>query len=678
MRGPRPAPQPRRTEVHGEVLVDAHPWLRERESEVVQAHLQAENAHARAATAGQEGLRKTLYAEILGRIQEDDRAVPARDGPYLYAWRTEAGRPHTIYWRRRDLPGAPEEVVLDVNLLAEGHEYTELGAYEVSPDHRILAYSVDHEGDERFTLRFRDLETGQELEESIEDTSDDVAWYADGRTLLYVVLDELARPCAVRRHVLGADPAEDEELYLEEDEAFFVGVHGTRDGRLLLIQADSAVTSECRWVPAHDPQAVPTVIWPRATGVEYFVDHREGRLYLHTNRGAPLFQLLSVPLEAPDAPPEVVIPERPGVTLEGLELFQRHLVWWDRQDGLTRVRVRRLEDGAEHEVPFTEPIYEAWALGNLEMDAAVIRLAYSSLVTPATIFEHHLERGTRTVLRVAPVPTYDPGRYVSERRWATAPDGVRVPISIVRRADTAVDGKAPCVLYGYGAYGMPYEAHFDRHRVSLLERGVVVALAHVRGGGELGRPWKEAGRLGAKQNSFTDFIACAEALVADGYAAPTRLACSGGSAGGLLVAAVMNQRPSLFRAVVAQVPFVDVLQSLLDPSLPLTVVEWEEWGDPRDPAAFQAIRSWSPCDNVRPAPYPDVLITAGFNDPRVPYWEPAKWALLLRAANTRPDAQVLLKVDMGAGHGGQSGRYGEIEDSAFELAFLLERLGVEA
>ncbi|MCB9646475.1 MAG: S9 family peptidase [Deltaproteobacteria bacterium] len=660
----------------GETLVDQHPWLRERESEEVQAHLQAENAHTAQTCASQEGLRKALYAEILGRIQEDDRSVPARDGPYLYSWRTEAGRPHTVYCRRRDVADAPEEVVLDVNLLAEGEEYTALGAYEVSPDHKTLAWSVDHDGDERFVLRFRDLETGVEHPEAIEDTSDDVAWFSDGRTLLYVVLDEQSRPHQVRRHVVGTDPAEDVVVYGEADDAFFVGVSRTRDGALLLIQADSAVTSECRWLPADVPEAAPTVIWPRAHEVEYFVDHRAGQLYLHTNRGAPLFQLLRVPLEAPQGPAEVLVPERPGITLEGIELFAHHLVWWDRQDGLTKVRVRSLETGAEHELEFADPIYEVWAVGNLEMDTRALRLAYCSLVVPATTFEYHLDDRTRTTLRVAPVPGYDPARYVSERLWATAPDGVEVPISVVRHVDTPIDGNAPCVIYGYGAYGEPYEAHFSRHRVSLLDRGLVVAIAHVRGGGDLGRPWKEAGRLGAKMNSFTDLIACAEHLVAQRYAAPDRLACSGGSAGGLLVAAALNLRPELFRVTVAQVPFVDVLQSLLDPSLPLTVVEWDEWGDPRAEAAFRNIRAWSPCDNVRPAPYPDVLITAGFNDPRVQYWEPAKWALLLRAANTRPDAQTLLKVDLGAGHGGQSGRYGEIEDSAFELAFLLDRLGV--
>lgn len=674
MRGPRAKKRPHALEVHGVRLEDPWAWLRDKEDPEVRAHLEAENAHTEEVLAPLSGLREQLYEELLGRVQEDDRSVPAKDGPYLYYWRTESGRPYVVYCRAPVEAPAREQVVLDVNHLAEGHDFTSLGAYEVSPSHRRLAYSVDHDGDERHVLEVVDLETGARLSGPIPDTSEDVAWI-DEETLLYVVIDEAERPFRVLRHRLGDDPAHDEVLFEEPDPAFYVGVERARTGGVVFVGAGSATTSEVWFLTTDEPQGDLRIVRPRAQDVEYDVDHLGDRLFVRTNQDAFGFRLEAVPLEDPAAPPEIVVPERPGVTLEGFELYEGHLVWFDREAGLPKVRVRAWGDDEAHELAFEAPAYDVWTVDNHEASADTVRLVYTSLVEPPTTYAYALDGGRREVLRVRPVPGYDPARYVSERRWATAPDGTGVPISLVRHVDTPVDGRAALLVQGYGAYGMPYQPAFDADRVSLLDRGVIVAIAHVRGGGDLGRAWKEAGRLSDKPNTFADFEACVEHLVEAGYGSKDRVALEGRSAGGLLVGAVLNRRPELFRAGLAGVPFVDVTRTLLDETLPLTVLEWEEWGDPKDPEDFAVIHGYCPCENVRPAAYPDLLVTAGLEDPRVAYWEPAKWVQRLREAQVREGPTILLKTELGAGHGGRSGRYGQIEDTAFEQAFLLDRLG---
>lgn len=671
---PRPPKRPHVTEIHGARLEDPYRWLHDKDAEEVQAHLRAENAHTEAQLAPLKPLEDRIYEELLGRVQEDDAGVPAKDGPYWYGWRTEKGRPHVVYTRQTSPTAAPTPV-LDVNALAEGHAFTSLGAFAVCPDHRRVAYSVDHEGDERHVLRIRDLDAGQDLEDVIENTSDDVAW-ATPEVLFYVTLDEAARPHRVWRHRLGTDPATDALVFEEPDEAFYVSVGRTRSDGFIIVSSDSAVTSEAHLVPCDDPEAALRCLRPRVAEVEYDVDHLGDRLFVRTNQGAFDFRLESVPVEDPNAAPTEILPHRPGITLEGFEVFARHIVAYEREDGLPQVRVIRLADGAQHRVEIDSPAYDLWPGANYGSDTDELRLVFTSLTVPPTTFTYHLDHRTKDVLRVLPVPGYRAEDYQSARIWAEAPDGTRVPVSVVHRAQTPLDGTAPMLVNAYGAYGMPMEMCFDRDHLPLLDRGFVVATVHARGGGDLGRAWKEAGKLEHKPNTFADVIAATEHLVAEGFGDPARVCLTGRSAGGLMLGAVLNARPELYRAAVAGVPFVDVVNTLLDPELPLTVLEWEEWGNPlEDAEAFARIRAYSPYDNVADRPYPDVLVVAGVNDPRVMYWEPAKWALKLREHGTRPGSRVLVKMDLDVGHGGASGRYGAIRDQAFEWAFVVGACG---
>ncbi len=678
---PAAPPQARRTPsertLFGHTLRDDYAWLRDRESPATLAHLEAENRWTEAVMAPTAELRETLYEEMVGRIKETDLSAPYRLKGYFYYSRTEQGRQYPILCRKQGSLTAPEQVMLDVNLLAQGRAYTQIGEGEPSPDSRLLAYTVDFDGSEHFELRVRDLATGKDLPDVIPEVFTGVTWATDNQTLFYVTLDAANRPFRAWRHRLGTPASEDVEVYHEANDAFFVRVSRTKDDRFLLITADSSTTSEWRFLPADQPAAALRLFRARKPEVEYSVEHHGEHFYVLTNEGAKNGKLMRVADGDPVGSPwEEVVPAREEVRLEDVEVFSHHLALFERSGGLVGIRVRDLTSGAEHVVAQPEASYALFPSRNLEFDTTLLRFHYTSLVTPMSVFDYDLERRERTLVKATEVlGGYDPGQYVTERLQAKAPDGVAVPISLVYRKGLARNGKSPCLLYGYGAYGAPSDPYFSPSRLSLLDRGFVFAIAHVRGGGDLGKGWHDAGKLQNKRNTFTDFIAAAEHLIREGYTGKERLAASGASAGGLLIGAVLNLRPDLFAAAIAGVPFVDLMNTMLDPTLPLTVNEYEEWGNPNEQQAFETMLAYSPYDNVAAKEYPHLLVTAGLNDPRVSYWEPAKWVARLRATK-KGDHRLLLKTDMGAGHGGASGRYDALKKTAFEYAFLIDVLGV--
>lgn len=683
---PTPPNAPRRPHVlsmHGDDRVDDWYWLRDRDDPAVRAHLEAENAYAEALLASGADLRDRIFTEIRSRIQETDESAPMPDDEWIYYTRTVEGQQYAIHCRR-PRSGGDEQILLDENELASGHDYFALGGFEISPDHRLLAFSADETGGERYTLRFCDLDSGDELPDVVENVTYGLAWTDDARTCFYVRPDDAMRPNEVWRHRLGS-PASDDVLVLrEKDERFFLGVGRTRSGRFVLIDASSKLTSETWFVPTDAPEQPPKLIAAREHEHEYTVEHHEhpelgDRFLIVTNSGgARNFRLVAAPVADP-APVNWVeiVPHRDDVRLDSVDAFRDHLALSERADGLDRLRVMRVDNEVWKTLPPSDPVFSMWVGPNLEFEAPALRYGYTSLVMPVTDLDYNPTTLTTTVVKVQPVlGGYDPSEYTSARLWATAADGTKVPISVVHRRDVVLDGTAPAMLVGYGAYEHSSDPTFRAARLSLLDRGFVCAIAHVRGGGELGRDWYERGRLEHKENTFTDFVACAEALISSNYTAPGRLVARGGSAGGLLMGAVANLRPDLFAAIVAEVPFVDVVTTMLDPELPLTVTEWEEWGDPRDPVAYARMKAYSPYDNVGARPYPAMFVTTGLNDPRVQYWEPAKWVAKLRSQSTS-DNPIVLRTELGAGHGGPSGRYDAWRDEATVLAFVCTSVGIE-
>jgi oligopeptidase B len=663
--------------VHGERREDEYGWLRDKDSPEVTAYLEAENAYTDAVMKGTEAFQDALYQEMLARIKEDDSTVPYRRGAYVYYSRTETGKQYPIHCRRRDVPGAPEEITLDLNRLAEGHAFLSLGVYTVSDDGRLLAYSVDFTGFREYTLHVKDLESGAILADRIEKVSS-AAWSADDAILFYVTEDDAKRPFRLWRHRLGA--AADDLLLEETDELFRLGVFRSRSRKIVFAAARSFTSGEYRWLSAAEPFGEWRMIRPREKDHEYDVDHgidaAGERLWIRTNGGGRRnFRLVTAALD--DTRGErwtEVLAHREGVMLEDFDVFARHVVVHEREDGLIRLRVMRPGDGASHHVEFPEPTYEVDEEHNAEFDTNRYRFRYQSLVTPASVFDYEMEGRTLALLkRTEVLGGYDPTRYRSERIHATAPDGTRVPISLVARADTPRDGSSPMLLAGYGAYGLPYPVNFSSSRLSLLDRGVAFAIAHVRGGGEGGKRWHDAGRMLNKPHTFTDFIAAADHLTAQRYTARDRLVIEGGSAGGLLIGAVLNLRPDLCAAAVLRVPFVDVINTMLDESLPLTVGEFEEWGNPKNKAYYDVMRAYDPYGNLAARRYPALLVRTSLNDSQVMYWEPAKYVARLRAR--APETLVLFKINMAAGHGGASGRYDYLREIAFDYAWILGRLG---
>jgi oligopeptidase B len=657
--------------VHGDTRVDNYFWLRDRKDPDTIAYLEAENAYMRENMQHTEVLQASLYAEMLGRIQQTDLSVPVKRDEYFYYTRTEEGKQYAIHCRKK--AAGTEEILLDCNLLAEGHKYFRLGAFIASPNHRLLAYSVDFEGDEKYTVRVKDLDTGDLLADEIPNTSYTLEWANDNATFFCTVLDEALRPYKIFRHALGV-PA-DSLIYHEPDERFTLDLSSTRSRAYIFININSSLTSEVRYLRKDQPTGDFRVLLPRVFETEYDATHHGDSFFVRTNDGAKGFRVIEAPVGDPAKPNwKEIIAGRDGITIESLTAFQDYLVTEERHRGLTQICIRDLGTGSQHSIEFPEPVYTAELGANAEFKTKLLRFHYTSLVTPSSVYDYNMETHERELKKQQPVlGGYDPNLYQSERIYAAAPDGVEVPISLVYKRGFTQDGRAPMLLYGYGSYGISIDPNFSSDRLSLLDRGFVYAIAHIRGGMDLGKPWHEDGRLLKKKNTFTDFIACAEKLIAGKYTSPQKLAINGRSAGGLLMGAVANMRPDLFAAIVAGVPFVDSLNTALDASLPLTVGEYEEFGDPSKPEFYCYMKSYAPYENVTAQPYPAMLVTAGLNDPRVSYWEPAKWVAKLRAMKTG-ERLLLLKTNLGSGHFGASGRYEYLKETAIEYAFLLDVL----
>jgi oligopeptidase B len=652
---------------------DPWAWLRDRDDPDTVAYLEAENAVSDAWFASHATLVDEVFGEIRARVQETDLSVPVCKDGWWYVSRTVEGSSYPIHCRGRSAATATEIVLLDENVEAEGHEYFGLNAFDVDRAHRLLAWSSDTDGSEEYTLRIRDLETGTDLPDTLEDTTwGGTAWSADSTHLFYVTPDEQMRPCTVWRHRLGTPQSDDVQVFHEPDERFYVAVDISRSGAWIMIDSGSRTSTEAYLIPADEPEQTPRLVRPRTDDLEYTLDHWGDQWVVLTNDAATDFRVMTAPIDTPAEWTELVAHEA-GRRITAVEAFAGHLVLHEWSNAQPRVRIL-FRDGTERVIdPLGEP-HDIELESNPEWETERVRYHVQSLTTPATIYEEPVRGGERTLLKQTPVPHVELANYVSERHWATADDGMQVPVDIIRRADLTPDGSAPLVVYGYGSYEASMPPWFSVARLSLLDRGVVWALVHPRGGGELGRSWYLHGRLLEKRNTFTDTIACTEHLLSLGWGDRRRVAVRGGSAGGLLVGACITMRPDLWRAAVAEVPFVDVVTTMSDPSLPLTVTEWEEWGDPRAEPYASYMRSYSPYDCTVAADYPALYVTAGLNDPRVSYHEPAKWMARLRDVRTN-DATLIMRCEMGAGHGGPSGRYESWRDEARVLAFLLAELG---
>jgi oligopeptidase B len=673
------------TRLHGVVLTDDYAWLRDKENPEVTQYLEAENAYAETQMAPLASLREELYQEMLSHVKQTDVSVPFRDGAWWYYTRTVEGLQYAIHCRKRgdaSGPGADavEEVLLDGNELARGHAFFAIGDTDISDDGRWLAYSVDTRGFRQYTMHIKDLETGETLPGTVERVGS-IAWAADNRTLFYTVEDEQQkRQHQLWRHALGSVHSDDVVIYQDDDERFNLGLGRTRDGKYLVMESASHTTSECHFLAADDPAGSFRVITPRDDEHEYSLDHRNGLWFIRTNDRGRNFRLVTAPVDAPERENwSELIPHREDVMLEDVDLFAGFFIACEREDGLPRLRLWSFaNDGVAAapvgEIAFPEPAYSAHPHVNRIFETTAFRYAYQSLVTPSSVYEYDVATQASTLLKQLEVPGgFDRTLYASERVHAPAADGAQVPVSIVYRKDKREEGRNPLYVYGYGSYGYSLPLGFNSNRLSLLDRGVVMAYAHIRGGGDLGKPWHDAGKMLVKRNTFTDFITAVEYLTANGYGDPKRVAIEGGSAGGLLMGAVSNMRPDLFRAVVSHVPFVDVMNTMLDASLPLTVPEYEEWGDPNEEEYFRYMLSYSPYDNLRAADYPSMLVKTSLHDSQVMYWEPAKYVAKLRTLKTDSNP-MLLVTNMQAGHGGASGRYDYLKEIALDYAFILREL----
>ncbi|GMQ92758.1 MAG: oligopeptidase B [Acidimicrobiia bacterium] len=664
--------KPHSRSLHTEIVDDPWFWLNDRSDPEVIAHIEAENIYTSTVMEPTAELQETIFSEIKDRTLETDLSVPAQKGDYWYTARTEEGKAYAIRVRLAGSPDGASELVLDENAEAEGNEYFRLGNFSVSSDHRFLAYSTDTTGAESYTTRIREITTQKELSDVLTECRYGLAWSKDGAHLFYTVADETLRPFQIWRHKIGTNQSGDVLVLHEDDDRYYLDLGKTRSGDYIVITADSAVTESAWVIPADDAVTDPRPVLPRVEGVQYSIDHRDDVFWIIINDEGADGRLVTIPVDGGEL--SEVVEHSSGRKLERPMCFADHVLVWGRADGLPAVFV--LGDGVLTPIEFDEPLYEVMPDANHEFSASKIRYAFESLVTPLSIYDHDLVTGERTLLKQTPVlGGFNPTDYVQERYWARARDGAMVPISYVRHIDTPLDGSAALVLYAYGAYELSVPLRFSIARLSLLDRGIGYAIAHVRGGGELGKAWYETGKLADKANTFCDFVDAAEYLADAGVCSASRIAARGASAGGLTVGAALNLAPSTFAAIVAEVPFVDVVNTMLDPDLPLTVVEWEEWGNPRVAEEYAWIRAYAPYENVGRVDHPPILVTAGLNDPRVSYWEPAKWVQLLRELSTS-DTGVLLKTEMTAGHFARSGRYDLWRDEAVVLAFLLTRLGV--
>ena len=665
--------------LHGNIRVDNYFWLRDKLNPEVIKYLEAENEYTEKMMIHTKVFQEKLYNELLGRIKETDLSVSEKMDDYYYYSRTEEGKSYNINCRKKGSLDAAEEIILDENLLAAGYDYFRVGAFEVSPDHQLLAYSVDTSGSETFTIQIKNLRTNELYPEIISGASYGLEWANDNKTIFYTIQDEAQRPYKLFRHPLGIDPSRDELIYHETDDAFYLDLSKTRSQAYLLINLGSMTTTEIHYLDANRPFDKFNLIHPREHKMEYYVSHRSDRFYIRTNDGAENFKLITVQVSDPLKKNwKELIPYSQKVTIDEVDLFSDYMVVYEREKGLKKIRIRNFRDNTEYYVDFPEQVYTYWQDDNPEFKTDLLRFTYTSLTTPNSVYDFNMSDKTRELKKQDEVlGGYTASNYESERVFANAGDGTLIPISLVYRKGMWKDGQNPLFLYGYGAYGNSREPYFSSTRLSLLDRGFIYAIAHVRGGAEMGRQWYEKGKVLFKKNTFTDFIACAEHLINENYTSPEKLVAEGASAGGLLMGAVSNMRPDLFKIIIAKVPWVDVLNSMLDPSLPLIVIEYEEWGNPNIKEEYDYIKSYSPYDNVESKEYPNMLITGGLNDPRVMYWESAKWTAKLRALKT-DDNLLLLKMNMGSGHFGSSGRYDYLKETAFEYAFIFDLLGINS
>ncbi|HEX8092124.1 MAG TPA: S9 family peptidase [Blastocatellia bacterium] len=664
------------TPIHGEALVDNYYWLREKNNPEVISYLEAENAYTTSVMKPTEGFQETLYKEMLGRIKQTDVNVPYKEGDYFYYSRTEEGKQYFVLARKHRSLDAKEEILLDLNEMAKGQKYLSLGGAAVSDDGNLLAYSTDTTGFRQYTLHVKDLRTGRTLPDTAERVTS-ISWANDNKTIFYTVEDATTkRSHRLYRHHLGGNA--DDLIYDEKDELFNIEASRSRSKAFIFVTSESFTSTEVRYIAATRPEQPFKIVLPREAKHRYYVDHRGDQFYIRTDEAAKNFRLVTAPVSDPNKSNwKEVIPHRAEAMLEGVDLFANHLVVYERENGLQKMRVTDLRNNRTHHIDFPEPVYSAFPSTNAEFNTDVLRFSYVSFITPSSVFDYNMDTRKRVLLKQTEVlGGYDPGAYQSERVYATASDGTRIPISLVYKKDLKRDGKRPMLLQGYGAYGISSNIGFSSNRLSLLNRGVIYAIAHIRGGGEMGKEWHEQGKMMMKRNTFTDFIAASEYLTREKYTSTDRLVIIGGSAGGLLMGAVVNMRPDLFKAAVVQVPFVDVMNTMLDESLPLTVGEFQEWGNPKVKAEYDYMKSYSPYDNIEAKAYPAMLVRTSLNDSQVMYWEPAKYVAKLRAMKTDKNP-LLFKIHLGGGgHGGVSGRYDALRDAAFDYAFILTQVGV--
>ena len=674
-KAPMTTKKPKTTNIHGVTLVDDYFWLREKTNPDVMEHLRAEDAYTEEMMKPTVGLQEKLYKEMLSHIKQTDDTVPYRWGNYFYYTRTIEGKQYPIFCRKKGSKDAPEEVLLELNEMAKGQKFMAIGAFAPSDDGNLLAYSTDNTGYRQYTLHVRDLRTGQDLSESIERVNY-VSWAADNKTVFFVTEDPTTkRSDKFFRHTIGSDKSD--LIYEEKDELFDLYTFRSRDKAIIFLGAESKTSTDVRFLPADTPNAELKVVLARQPDHEYDVDHRDGLFYIRTNKGAKNFRVVTAPVTEPSEKNwKEFVAHRPTVKVEGISLFADHAVLSEWENGLQQLEVLNFKTNKRNRIEFPEPVYSTGLSANREFNTSVVRYSYNSMVTPNSVFDYDMNTGKSTLLKQTEVPGgFDRKNYQSERVFATASDGTKIPMSIVYRKGTKLDGSAPLLLYGYGSYGASIPPTFSSTRLTLLDRGVIYVIGHIRGGGELGEEWRLAGRMMTKLNTFTDFIACADHLIKAKYTSSNRLVIQGGSAGGLLMGVVTNLRPDLFKAVVSQVPFVDVLNTMLDATLPLTTSEYIEWGNPNEKPAFEYMKQYSPYDNIAKKNYPTILVKVSVNDSQVPYWEGAKYVAKMRAMKTDQNP-LLLKVNFGAGHGGSSGRYDALKETAFDYAFMLWQMGV--
>jgi len=669
---------PHVSEVNGHKMVDNYFWLRDKSNPEVRAYLEQENAYTDAVMKPTEPFQKKLYDEMLGRIKETDVEVPYKEGDYFYYIRTEAGKQYPIRCRKKASMDAPEEVLLDVNELAKGQVFMSVAAFAVSPDGNLLAYSYDNTGYRQFTLAVKDLRTGQTLADHAERVGS-VVWANDNQTIFYTQEDAVAkRQYRLYRHTAGAAAA-DSLVYEEPDEKFTIEAYKTRSAAFIFLVSRSHTTTEARYIPATQPDGDWKIVEPRKPGVEYYPDHNGDSFYIRVNDTGRNFRLVNAPVTDPGSKNwHEVMAHNTGIMIDDTDFFKNFCVLYERESGLPQIRVIDLRNGQSKRIAFPEQAYAAYPYVNRVYDTTDFRYGYQSPITPASVYSYDMDKGTTTLLKQKEVPGgYDPKKYEVEQIYAVASDGVKIPVSVLHLKGAKLDGTGALYLYGYGSYGISIDMFFNSNYFSMVDRGVVVAVAHIRGGGEMGKAWHDAGRMMNKKTTFTDFIACAEDLIKRGYGSKDRLVIEGRSAGGLLMGAVLNLRPDLFKAAIVGVPFVDVINTMLDETLPLTVGEFEEWGNPKEKAAYDYMITYSPYDNIEAKAYPNLLVKTSFNDSQVMYWEPAKYVAKMRA--TRTDHNILIfKVNLSpAGHGGASGRYDRLKESAFDYAYILTQMGIQ-